>query len=130
MPQYISAEAIERSLDVVRLFKSYREAELHGFYSLKRLKETGLSVPDSMRRRYQAQVETKYGRFPVYSKNNAAIRLKVLWRSRFLNRLKPVLPKRIKMQILSILLTILPLHSYSALHLMSKISLVMLVPRT
>ena len=54
--------------DYVRLFKSYREAELHGFYSLKRLKEMGLMVPDSMRPHYRAMVETHYGRNCVYSK--------------------------------------------------------------
>ena len=47
MPQYISAETTERSLDTVCLFRSYPEAELHGFDSLKRLKELDLSVQDS-----------------------------------------------------------------------------------
>ncbi len=50
----------------VRGFKSYREAELHGYYSLKRLREMGLSVPDWMRPYYECAVETQYGRYPVY----------------------------------------------------------------
>ncbi len=54
--------------DYVRLFKSYPEAASHGYHSLKRLKEMGLSVPDSMRLNYRFVVETRYGRFPVYSK--------------------------------------------------------------
>ena len=69
MPQYISPDVIEQSLVVVRLFKSYPEAALHGYHSLKRLKELGLSVPDSMRLNYRFMVETKYGRYPVYSKD-------------------------------------------------------------
>ena len=52
----------------IRGFSSYREAELHGYYSLKRLKEMGLFVPDSMRPYYQCVVESKYGRHAVYSK--------------------------------------------------------------
>ena len=54
--------------DYVRLFKSYPEAASHGYHSLKRLKQLGLSVPDSMRLHYRFMVETKYGKFPVYSK--------------------------------------------------------------
>ena len=53
----------------MRLFKSYPEAASHGYHSLKRLKEMGLSVPDSMRLNYRFMVETKYGRYPVYSKD-------------------------------------------------------------
>ena len=52
----------------VRLFKSYREAELCGFYSIKRLKQMGLFVSDFMRPYFTCQVETKYGDFAVYSK--------------------------------------------------------------
>jgi len=46
----------------VRGFSSYGEAELHGYFSLKRLKQLGLSVPDWMRPYYECAVETKYGR--------------------------------------------------------------------
>jgi hypothetical protein len=66
--QYVSASERNKSADVVRLFKSYSEAELHGYYSLKRLKGMGLFVPDPVRPHYRVVVETKYGRFPVYSK--------------------------------------------------------------
>jgi hypothetical protein len=69
MPQYISADATKQLPGVVRLFKSYPEAALHGYHSLKRLKEMGLMVPDSMRLNYRFMVETKYGRYPVYSKD-------------------------------------------------------------
>ena len=68
MSRYIPADLTEQSLVVVRLFKSYREAELHGYHSLKRLKDFGLSVPDSMRPHYKAEVGTHYGSYPVYSK--------------------------------------------------------------
>ena len=54
------------------MFPSYREAELHGYCSLKRLKGMGLSVPDPVRPHYRVVVETKYGRFPVYSKEQCA----------------------------------------------------------
>jgi hypothetical protein len=69
MPQYISADATKQLPGVVRLFKSYPEAAMRGYHSLKRLKELGLSVPDSMRLYYRFMVETKYGRYPVYSKD-------------------------------------------------------------
>ena len=68
MPQYVSADVRNQSADVVRFFKSYSEAELRGYYSLKRLKVLGLMVADSMRPNYKVVVETRYGRFPVYSK--------------------------------------------------------------
>jgi hypothetical protein len=51
MPQYISADATKQLPGVVRLFKSYPEAALHGYHSLKRLKELGLNAPN--RHRYQ-----------------------------------------------------------------------------
>ena len=55
----------------VRLFRSYREAELHGYYSLKRLRQTGLEVRERERWNYLYVVATPYGNLPVYSKEQA-----------------------------------------------------------
>ena len=63
-----STAALKNPADYVLGFSSYREAERHGFYSLKRLREMGLSVPDSMRPHYRAMVSTHYGRNYVYSR--------------------------------------------------------------
>ncbi len=67
-PERLRQAASERK---VRVFKSYREAELHGYYSLRRLKELGLFVPDFMRPYYECVVETRYGNRSVYSRKQA-----------------------------------------------------------
>jgi hypothetical protein len=64
----VADQSRKNQADYVRLFKSYPEAALHGYHSLKRLKELGLSVPDSMRPYNRFVVETRYGRYPVYSR--------------------------------------------------------------
>ncbi len=69
MPTESSTAARKNPTDYVRGFASYKEAEQAGYFSLKRLKEMGLVVPDSMRPHYLAMVETHYGRYPVYSKD-------------------------------------------------------------
>ena len=65
----VADQARKNQADYVRLFKSYPEAASHGYHSLKRLKEMGLSVPDSMRPYNRFVVETRYGRYPVYSRD-------------------------------------------------------------
>jgi len=67
MPTESSTTRPKNPADYVVGFSSYREAEKAGYFSLKRLKEMGLSVPDSMRPYYRAMVETHYGRNCVYS---------------------------------------------------------------
>ena len=51
----------------MRLFSSYWEAELHGYYSVTHLGQMGLFVPDSVRPYYECLVETRRGNLPVYS---------------------------------------------------------------
>ena len=55
----------------VRLFKSYPEAELHGFYSLKRLRQMGLEVREREHWNYLYVVATRYGNLPVFSREQA-----------------------------------------------------------
>ena len=62
MPTESSTAARKNPTDYVRGFASYTEAERHGFYSLKRLRELGLFVPDEVRPCYEAMVSTHYGR--------------------------------------------------------------------
>jgi len=69
MPQYISCDAANQLNAVVRLFKSHWDAELHGYFSLKRLKKLGLAVPDSKRPNFRWLVDTKYGQYPVYARD-------------------------------------------------------------
>ncbi len=59
------------NLRSMRGFSSHREAEHNGYYSLKRLKQLGLSVPDWMRPYYAAAVETRHGNLPVFSRQQA-----------------------------------------------------------
>jgi hypothetical protein len=55
-----AADEGSQIVDIVRLFQSYREAELHGYYSLKRLKALGLSVPDSIRPNYKTPFKNNF----------------------------------------------------------------------
>ena len=56
----------------VCLFPSYREAELRGYYSVKRLRQMGLEVRECEHRNYVYMVATRYGNLPVYSKGQAS----------------------------------------------------------
>jgi hypothetical protein len=56
----------------VRPFGSYREAELCGYYSIRRLGQMGLSVPDSIRPYYERMVATRHGNLPVFSRQQAS----------------------------------------------------------
>ena len=131
MPQYISPDGIEQSLVVVRLFKSYPEAALHGYHSLKRLKELGLSVPDSMRPYYRFMVETRYGRYPVYSKEqcgNATRRGLKVQKAEADSESPQTASGETDQDSISSRILQLPLSPL--LHLTDKTSLVMLIPTT
>ena len=56
----------------VCLFPSYREAELRGYYSLKRLRQMGLEVREREHWNYLYMVATPYGNLPVYSREQAS----------------------------------------------------------
>jgi hypothetical protein len=71
MPTESSTATRKTPTDYVRGFSSYQEAERHGFYSLKRLRELGLFVPDELRPCYEAMVSTHYGMYPVYGREQA-----------------------------------------------------------
>ena len=68
----VADQARKNQVDYVRLFKSYPEAASRGYHSLKRLKEMGLSVPDSTRPKYSFLVATRFGNLPVYSREQAS----------------------------------------------------------
>ncbi len=68
MPKYISFNERNQPADVARLFQSYREAEAYGYYSLKALAKSGLFVPDAVKRYGQALVQTRWGQYQVYRK--------------------------------------------------------------
>jgi hypothetical protein len=55
----------------VCLFPSYREAELRGYYSLKRLRQMGLEVRERKHWNYLYMVAPCHGNLPVYSKEQA-----------------------------------------------------------
>ena len=72
MPLDLARPALKNPTDYVRGFSSYTEAERHGFYSLKRLREFDLFVPDEVRPCYEAMVvDSRYGKNAVYRKEQA-----------------------------------------------------------
>ncbi len=72
MPLDLARPALKNPTDYKRGFSSYKEAEQAGYFSLKRLREFGLFVPDEVRPCYEAMVvDSRYGKNAVYRKEQA-----------------------------------------------------------
>jgi hypothetical protein len=56
----------------VRLLSSYGEAARLGYFSVTRLRETGLEVREFERSNYLYMVETAHGNLPVFSREQAS----------------------------------------------------------